>query len=59
MSSTRSMLIVMVLAAVMLGLTLYGAFAEQTVYACHDKEKNPPDVQQLCKQLTKGQWWHK
>ena len=30
-----------------------------TVYACSDKEKNPPDVQAHCKQLTKGQWWSK
>jgi hypothetical protein len=27
------------------------------VYACNDKEKNPPDVQKLCQQLTKYQWW--
>jgi hypothetical protein len=30
-----------------------------TVYACSDKEKNPPDVQVHCKQLTRGQWWAK
>jgi len=59
MTTTRQMLIVVVLSAVMLVLTLYGAFTEQTVYACHDKEKNPPDIQKLCNQLTKGQWWHK
>lgn len=27
------------------------------VYACSDKEKNPPAVQEQCKNLTKGQWW--
>ena len=27
------------------------------VYSCSDKERNPPDVQELCKRLTKGQWW--
>lgn len=57
--SCRDSLIVAVLASVMLALTLYGAFAEQTVYACSDKEKNPPDVQKLCKRLTKHQWWSK
>ncbi len=45
------------MSAVMVFLTLYGAFTEQTVHACNDKEKNPPDVQKLCKQLTKHQWW--
>jgi hypothetical protein len=45
------------MSAVMAGLTLYGAFAETTVHACNDKEKNPPDVQKLCKRLTKHQWW--
>jgi len=29
------------------------------VYACSDKGSNPPDVQELCKRLTKGQWWSK
>jgi hypothetical protein len=55
--STRVSLIVMLLASVMAVLTIYGAFAEQTVHACNDKEKNPPDVQKLCKRLTKHQWW--
>jgi hypothetical protein len=45
------------MSAVMVFLTLYGAFAKQTVHACDDKEKNPPEVQNLCKQLTKNQWW--
>ena len=53
----RVSLIVMLLASVMAVLTLYGAFAENTVHACNDKEKNPPDVQKLCKRLTKHQWW--
>jgi hypothetical protein len=47
----------MLLASVMLVLTLYGAFANDTVHACNDKEKNPPDIQELCKRLTKHQWW--
>ena len=55
----RQTLMVIVLATVMLVLILYGAFMEQSVYACHDKETNPPEIQQLCKRLTKGQWWHK
>lgn len=57
MITTRQMLIVVVLATVMLSLTLYGAFYEDTVHQCGDKQNNPPDVQKLCKQLTKNQWW--
>ena len=56
-SKTRVSLVVMLLASVMLVLTLYGAFANDTVHACNDKEKNPPDIQELCKRLTKHQWW--
>ena len=47
----------MVLGSVMAVLTLYGAFAEHTVFACSDGDKNPPDVIKQCKQLTKYQWW--
>jgi hypothetical protein len=55
--STRVSLIVMVLGSVMAVLTLYGEFVEQTVFACSDGDKNPPDVIKQCKQLTKYQWW--
>lgn len=55
----RVLLVLVVLAVVVAVLTLYGAISEQTVFACHDKKTNPPEIQQLCKQLTKGQWWHK
>ena len=47
----------MVLGSVMAVLTLYGEFVEQTVFACSDGDKNPPDVIKQCKQLTKYQWW--
>ena len=57
LSGVRLTLAVGVLTAVMVVLTLYGAFSEDTVHACSDKEKNPPDVQQICKRLTKHQWW--
>lgn len=57
MITTRSMLILSVLGAVMLVLTLYGAFAEDSVYSCNDVDKNPPDVVKQCKHLTKHQWW--
>jgi len=57
MSPTRSILIVSVLGAVMVVLTLYGASIEESSFSCNDKEKNPPDVQKLCKRLTKHQWW--
>lgn len=53
----RVLLVLIVLAAVMLVLTLYGAISEQSVYACHEKDNNPTDIQVLCKQLTKNQWW--
>jgi hypothetical protein len=43
--------------AIMVVLTIYGGLSEDTVHACSDKEKNPPDVQQICKRLTKHQWW--
>ena len=56
-SNVRLTLVVIVMSAVMVFLTIYGAFTEQTVHACNDKEKNPPDVQALCKRLTKHQWW--
>jgi hypothetical protein len=56
---TRVSLVLIVLGAVMMVLTLYGAFSEQTTYACADKENNPPDVQKMCARLTKGQWWNK
>jgi len=29
------------------------------VYACGDKQSNPPDVQKHCERLTRGQWWSK
>jgi hypothetical protein len=45
------------MSAVMLVLTLYGAFSGHTVYACSDGDKNPPDVIKHCKELTKNQWW--
>jgi hypothetical protein len=56
-SKVRLTLAVIVMSAVMAVIWLYGALSEQTVHACNDKEKNPPDVQELCKQLTKNQWW--
>ena len=55
--STRVSIVLMLLASVMAVLTLYGAFAKQTVFACADGDKNPPDVIKQCKQLTKYQWW--
>ena len=56
-NSLRVSIVLTVLTAVMAVIWLYGAFSEQTVYACTDKEKNPPEIQKLCKQLTKHQWW--
>jgi len=56
-SKVRLTLAVIVMSAVMLVLTLYGAFSGHTVYACSDGDKNPPDVIKHCKELTKNQWW--
>jgi hypothetical protein len=56
-SEVRLTLAVGVMTAVMTVLTLYGAFAEDTVYACSDGDKNPLDVIKYCKELTKNQWW--
>jgi hypothetical protein len=47
----------MILIACMLVIWLYGATAEQDVFACSDVETNPPDVVKQCKHLTKHQWW--
>lgn len=54
---TRVSLVLIVLASVMLFIWLYGAFTEQTVFACSDGDKNPPHIVKQCKQLTKYQWW--
>lgn len=40
-----------------IGSVWFYQYPHSVVYACSDKEKNPPDVQQLCKELTKAQWW--
>ena len=46
---------IMNLASVLVEMSL-----RSDVYACtSDKDKLPPDVALQCKQLTKGQWWHK
>lgn len=30
------------------------------VYACTaDKSELPPEIQNQCKRLTRGQWWHR
>lgn len=41
------------------GEALVGNLIRSGIYACNDKHSNPPDVQQQCKRLTKGQWWSK
>ena len=46
---------IMNLASVLVEMSL-----RSDVYACtSDKDKLPPDAVLQCKQLTKGQWWHK
>jgi hypothetical protein len=40
-----------------LGAIIYNLLTPDTVYSCADKERNPPDIQAQCKQLTKNQWW--
>lgn len=53
----RRTLAVIVMSSVMVFLTVYGAFTEDTVYSCNDVDTNPPDVVKQCKHLTKYQWW--
>ena len=43
----------------MVGSIWFYQYPHSVVYSCSDKEKNPADVQKLCIQLTKGQWWSK
>jgi len=43
--------------AVFLAIVIQEQVPMTTIHACSDKEKNPPDVQVHCKQLTKNQWW--
>ena len=40
-----------------LGAIIYNLLTPDTVYSCADKERNPPDIQAQCQQLTKNQWW--
>jgi len=56
-NSLRVSIVLTVLTAAMVVIWLYGAFSEQTVFACSDGDKNPPDVIKQCKELTKNQWW--
>jgi len=56
-NSLRVSIVLTVLTAVMAVIWIYGAFAEQTVFACSDVDKNPPEIQKICKRLTKHQWW--
>lgn len=49
--------VIVLVGLVLFGLTL-GEVITSDVYACSDKHKNPPDVQHLCKRLTRGQWWN-
>lgn len=55
--SLRVSLVLMSFALLGLFMAVYDASTPETVHACNDKELNPPDVQQLCKRLTKHQWW--
>lgn len=50
---------VMVLVALVVGGLILTENVQPDVFACSDKEKNPPDVQAQCKRLTRGQWWAK
>lgn len=53
----RACLVLIVLSIVMVFLYVYAVVSEQTVYACADKQNNPTEVQVMCQQLTKNQWW--
>ena len=53
----RACLVLIVLSIVMVFLYVYVVISEQNVYSCYDREKNPVDIQKMCQQLTKNQWW--
>jgi len=36
-----------------------GLYLKGGVYACSDKEDNPPEIYKQCQRLTRGQWWAK
>jgi hypothetical protein len=48
-----------VLCAGVIGTMWFYSYPSSVVYACSDKQSNPPDVQLLCERLTQGQWWGK
>lgn len=56
-SSLRVFLALMVFCYLALFMIVYNETTPNTVYACSDGDKNPPDVIAQCKQLTKYQWW--
>ena len=53
----RACLVLIVLSIVMVFLYVYAVVSEQSVYACADKDNNPIEIQTMCQQLTKNQWW--
>ena len=48
-----------VLCVGVVGSIWFYQYPHSVVYACHEKETNPAEIQKLCERLTKGQWWHK
>ena len=59
MRDCLTILCVGVLFASFIGSLWYYTYPHSVVYACSDKESNPPDVRKMCERLTRGQWWHK
>jgi hypothetical protein len=52
-----TILCVGVLSFGMIGSLWFYNYPHSVVYACSDKTLNPPDIQALCKRMTRGQWW--
>ena len=48
---------IVIVAGVAIGGMFYVNMPKSVVYACHDKEMNPPEIQKMCQRLTKHQWW--
>ena len=58
----RDNLTILCVGALVLGIVggiCYYNYPHSIVYACSDKELNPPEIQQQCQKLTRGQWWSK
>lgn len=40
-----------------IGSIWFYQYPHSQVYACNDVDYNPPEIKDMCKRLTKHQWW--